>query len=131
MVNSILFPKEIYNKLSSNENITKYVSNRIYPLVADNNVKYPFIVYQIDNITNDAYTKDGLIIDSVDFTVWVVCDKYITSLEIANEVRDTFDHKKLKTNDYYVTDCYMTAINGTFEENAYLQILSFNCKITN
>lgn len=131
MVNSILFPKEICKKLLNNKDITKYTDQNVFPLIADNKVKMPFIVYTKDNVTNITSTKDGFSEDVLQFTIWIVSETYFTSLEIANEVRKTFEHKKLKTDDYSVTDCIMTSINESFEENAYLQILSFKCNISN
>lgn len=131
MTNSILFPKEIYNRLSKNKDITNIVQNRIYPIIGDNSVKIPFIVYTKDDVTNITTTKDGYSEDSLDFTIFIVSDKYSTSLELANYTRETFEHKRLNCNDFIVTDCVMTGIRESFEENSYLQVVSFNCRIIN
>ncbi|WP_019539802.1 DUF3168 domain-containing protein [Proteiniphilum acetatigenes] len=51
--------KTIYNLLSSDTDVTDVVDDKIYPLVADINTTFPFIVYR-KNSYNPDYTKDGI-----------------------------------------------------------------------
>lgn len=131
MTDAILFPKVIYQKLQESTELKKYVSERLFPLVTELKTKTNFIVYKRESITTVNETKDGYSEDLVTFTIWVVSDKYITSLEIANIVRHIFNHRKLK-NDYFICeDCKMTDIREDFEENAYLQVLNFEVTVKN
>ena len=42
-----------------------------YPLVADNNAKYPFLVYKRSNVTSSS-SKDGIYEDTVDISITIV-----------------------------------------------------------
>lgn len=125
MVNSILIGKTIYKLLTESDELKKYVGNKIYPLVADNDVSFPFIIYYRTNIRN-LVDKDGYYEDEVSFSVIVVSNKYLESLEIANIVRGIFEKKKL-TEDIY--NCTVEDIDEDFRENAYIQQIYFNCKM--
>ena len=125
MVNSILIGKTIYKLLTESDELKKYVGNKIYPLVADNDVSFPFIIYYRTNIRN-LVDKDGYYEDEVSFSVIVVSNKYLESLEIANIVRSIFEKKKL-TEDIY--NCTVEDIDEDFRENAYIQQIYFNCKM--
>ena len=131
MTNSILFPKEIYKKLTECKEITDITGERIYPILADNKVALPFIVFTKDDIHNKLQTKDGYSTDQIEFTVFIVSDKYAVSLDLANSVRKLFEHPKMSFDDYIVRNCVMSGIRESFEENAYLQVLTFEAEIDN
>lgn len=127
MVNSILIGKTIYKLLTSSDELKKYVKNKIYPLVADDGVTFPFVIYyrtKINNLSN----KDGYFEDEVGFTIITVSKSYIESLEIANIIRSIFEKKKL-TEDIY--NCTVEDIDEDYRENAYIQQIYFNCKMEN
>lgn len=127
MVNSILIGKTIYKLLSDSETLSGYVGNKIFPLVADNNINYPFIVYFRDDI-NSISCKDGYYEDEVSFTIAVICDKYLESLEIANTVRKIFEKKRIIDDDLEIYDCKISGVDETWEYNGYVQKLHFICK---
>lgn len=127
MVNSILIGKTIYKLLESSDKLKEYVGNKIYPLVADNDVTFPFVVYYRTNIKN-LTNKDGYYEDEVSFSVIVVSNKYMESLEIANIVRSIFEKRQL-TEDIY--NCTVEDIDEDYRDNAYIQQIYFNCKMSN
>ena len=127
MINSILIGKTIYNLLNNSEELKQYVGNKIYPLVADNDVSYPFIVYSRTGVTN-TICKDGYYEDDVNFSIIVVSNKYIDSLDIANIVRGIFNKQKLDKNIYNVS---LDDIDENFTNDAYIQQLYFSCKVNN
>ena len=127
MINSILIGKTIYNLLNNSEELKKYVGNKIYPLVADNDVSFPFIVYSRTGVTN-TICKDGYYEDDVNFSIIVVSNKYIDSLDIANIVRGIFNKQKLDKNIYNVS---LDDIDENFTNDAYIQQLYFSCKVNN
>ena len=43
MTNSILLGKSIYKLLSASPELKTYVDSKIFPLIADNDVSFPFI----------------------------------------------------------------------------------------
>ena len=52
MVDSILIGKTIFKLLSDSAELKKYVDKKIYPLIADDGVTYPFIIYYRTSIRN-------------------------------------------------------------------------------
>ena len=128
MTNSILIGITIYEKLSNSTKLKKYVDDRIYPLIASNNDVFPFIVFFRDDIKSLS-CKDGYYEDEVNFTVVVVSNKYMESLEIANEVRTILEKKKHIGNNIIITDTQIEGVDEVWEENSYVQKLHFSCKI--
>ena len=57
------------------------------PSLADNNAKYPFIVYKRNNVISST-SKDGSYEDTVDIGITIVTMKYAEGIEIANKVRE-------------------------------------------
>lgn len=126
MVNSILIGKTIYKLLTDSDELKDYVGNKIYPLIADDGVTFPFIIYYRTSIRNTV-CKDGYYEDEVSFSIIAVSNSYIQSLEIANIIRSIFEKKKLSDTIY---NCTVEDIDEDYRDNAYVQQLDFNCKIT-
>ena len=127
MVNSILIGKTIFKLLSNSAELKKYVDKKIYPLIADDGVTYPFIIYYRTSIRN-IVCKDGYYEDEVGFSILVVSNSYIESLEIANIVRSIFEKNKLTDTIY---NCKVEDIDEDYNNNAYIQEIDFTCKVTN
>ncbi len=123
MVNSILIGKTIYKLLSENVTLKQMVGDKIYPLVAENDVTYPFIVYFRTSISNRV-NKDGYYEDEVGFAIIVVSNTYISSLEIANEVRKTLDKRKLSEE---ISNVILEDVDEDFINDAFVQQLYFKC----
>lgn len=71
MLNSILIGKLIYSLLFNNQNIQRTCKGRIFPLIANSDVPYPYIVYKKSDVSS-VICKDGLAQDNVSFSVTVV-----------------------------------------------------------
>ena len=127
MVDSILIGKTIFKLLSDSAELKKYVDKKIYPLIADDGVTYPFIIYYRTSIRN-IVCKDGYYEDEVGFSILVVSNSYIESLEIANIVRSIFEKNKLTDTIY---NCKVEDIDEDYNNNAYIQEIDFTCKVTN
>lgn len=116
--------KYIYNILSNDEIIKGYVSNKIYPLVAEESTTFPFIIFRKNNIQTE-YTKDGRTFDIVDFSVTVVANDYITTVDVSERVRELIE---LYRNDYF-KQIHLTNVTEDYIDNAYIQELQFTAKI--
>lgn len=125
MVNSILIGKTIYKLLSESEDLQKFVGDKVYPLVANDDVTFPFITYYRTDITSNG-CKDGYYEDDVTFTIIVVSNKYFETLEIANIVRSIFEKKRLTEN---ITNCIVESIDEDYREGGFIQQLYFRCKM--
>lgn len=129
MVNSIFIGKVIYSELIKNQNLTKFVDNRIFPLIAEQTTNYPFVIYYRDSIVNKTFTKDGYCQDTVNFSVNCVATDYSEVLEIANEVRKTLEKQKIVNEYMTIFNCRINTIDESFTDNAYVQMLSFTCTV--
>lgn len=132
MIKSILIPQLIYNALKDNKSIKNIVNNRIFPLVAENGTKFPFVVFSRDNISEKTNTKDGLTEDTVTFTITCVHDKYFECLKLAQEIREAVEVRWIYDDDINikVRDIELLSISETYSENAYVEELSFSCNVS-
>lgn len=128
MTNSIFIGKWVYNQLKENATLKKLVPNKIFPLVAEQTTTFPFIVYWRNNITSDS-CKDGFHQDQVSFTVSCVSDNYTQSLQLANECRKSLEGMRYLYDGMTISFCKLTSIDETFQENAFVQMLTFECTV--
>jgi hypothetical protein len=131
MINSIQIGKVIYSKLSENEIIQNVVADRIYPVIAEQTTNYPFIIYYRNSIVNTIFNKDGSVEDDVSFSITVVSTKYNESADLANEIRKIFEKKQIPNNLMRITNSRLIAIDESYEDNAYVQRLTFSCTVNN
>ena len=57
MIQSILIPKIVYQVLSNNESLQKYIGNKVFPVVAELGTEFPYVAFSKTYI-NPTYTKD-------------------------------------------------------------------------
>ena len=124
MINTLNIGAYIFDKLSTNISTIK-----TYPIVADNDAKYPFIVYKRIGL-NSLICKDGNYEDMATVEVTVVAEKYAISVDIAQQVRealednfDTFDGMEIETTLQSATE--------DFSDSAYTQKLIYRIKTNN
>lgn len=127
MVNSILIGKTIYQLLTNSDELKSYVGNKIYPLIADDGVTFPFVIFYRNYIHN-LECKDGFFEDEVSFSITAVSNSYIESLELANIIRKIFEKKNLTDTIY---NCRVDDVEEDYQNNAYIQQLDFTCKVCN
>lgn len=130
MTNSILLGKSIFKLLSASEELKTYVDKRIYPLIADNDTSFPFITYSRDSIYPSSSTKDGYHEDTCTFSILIVSLEYLKSLEIANICRGIFEKRKIESEGLILEYVELTSISEEYQDNSYIQNLSFQCKVT-
>lgn len=121
---SLQIGKAIYNILSNDKNITNRVGKKIYPLIADVDTTFPFIIYKRTGII-PADSKDRFIYsEEVYVEVVVASDKYNESIEIADLVRST-----LTTGKYNeIKDIQITDADEDYIEDTFIQNLTFKIK---
>ena len=125
-MNSIEIGKHIVSILQDNQELTQMVQNKIFPLIAENETTFPFIIYKRSNIqpnyTKDLHSGDTVMVDITCFAI-----DYFQSLKIAQKVRDSFElqHKKIEG----VRTIHLLSASEDYAENAYSQNLSFNFQI--
>lgn len=129
MDNSILIGKYIYKLLTEDEVLAQIVTpKKIFPLVANAETTYPFIVYSRTGL-NVEYCKDGIVEDTVEIQVIAVSDKYIESLEVANQIRKILELRRFKDENVFIKDCRLSSVYEEYIENAFVQKVTFTIKL--
>ena len=114
--------KHIFQILSKDEALAKMVGNNIYPLVAEEEVKLPFITFTKSSVV-PSYYKVGVADDKVSFTVNIVANDYVTTVNIAERIRQLLEGR---TSSYFkrieLSNCYENYSNDNYVQN--LQFLA-------
>lgn len=116
--------KYIYKILTEDETLSGLTKGQIYPVVAEENVTYPFVIFtKSDAFAN--YTKDILAYDSATIQVAVAAVNYFQTVEIAERVRALLEGRR----DSYFANVQFVSVSEDYVEDAYVQTLEFNCQI--
>lgn len=116
---------KIYDILKNDAKLGEMCKS-IYPLVAEEDVKFPFILFSRTSV-RPIDTKTCIAGDNVTFDIVIVSDKYKLGVNIAERVRQLFE----KRRDSYFREVNMTGCTEGFGDNAYVQTLSFSATILN
>lgn len=109
--------------LLENPNITKYVGDKIRPIIAPKETKGDFIIYQRDEYSKD-YTKMGICTEKCRVWINAVSSDYDISQELAYQINESLEgyHEDLKI-DIKLIDSTEDVTDGK-----YIQILLFEIK---
>ena len=121
---SISVNKYIYNLLINDETLNKLVGKKIYPLVAEESVTYPFIIFTKDSAYAN-YTKDLLTFDTVTISIAIAAVNYFETVQIAERVRQILENHR----DGYFLNIQLENVSEDFVEDTYIQQLQFSAKI--
>lgn len=124
MESSISVIKHIFRILSSDKTLNEMVGNKIFPIIAENDITFPFILVTRTSITPITF-KTGVAVDKVTFQVVIEDVDYFRTVNIAERVRELLE---LRHSDYFkrieFSNCYEDFIN-----DAYQQKLQFSAII--
>lgn len=123
---SLQIGKAIYQILHSNEDVVAKLQDKIFPLIADINTTFPFIVYKRTGII-PAYTKDRYSVnDTVTVEIIIASDKYNDAVEIASLVRVALQGKNGTFSNIEIEDIRLVSADEDFIEDTFIQTLTFN-----
>lgn len=114
---------EIVTLLNVDNAVHTAVGNKIFPLIANADTTFPFIVYRRSYYTPES-NKDWEN-EKTGVEIVVASNKYSDSVSIANSVADALNHKAT-TN---IEDIRVTNTNEDFLEDTYIQRLFFEITI--
>lgn len=121
MTTGISILKSIYKLLSANVELTSIVGNRMYPIIANEDTTFPFIIYQRDSVSAE-YTKDWRTNDNINISINIASTTYNQSIDIAELVRTAIEGKKVDN----INTIRLTGCDEDFVENTYIQSLHFS-----
>ena len=110
----------IYKTLTDDANIVKAVGKKIYPIATKSEVKFPFIVYERENV-DTRYDKAGASTTNIDESIYILAEGYTESLEIAEMVIAALDRKKASYKGFEVIDATLNDVPETYVSQTYVQ----------
>ena len=123
---SILIGLHIKRVLEQEEAVTRYVGNRIFPVVAPLGVEaFPFIGYDMTGGTGDS-TKDGTTDDVASVRLSVVAKSYEEAILIGNAVRYAFEGKTAVYEEFAVIECANVTYNDEYIDDFGAYALDLN-----
>lgn len=120
MESSISVIKHIFRILSSDKTLNEMVGNKIFPIIAENDITFPFILVTRTSITPITF-KTGVAVDKVTFQVVIEDVDYFRTVNIAERVRELLE---LRHSDYFKRIEFSNC-NEDFMNDTYRQILQF------
>lgn len=119
---AISISKEIYNLLINDDILKGLVADKIYPLIAEEETTFPFIIFKKNSIQTE-YTKDGRVFDEVNISITSIATDYFTTVNIIERVREIFENCRL------FAMCRLSGVTEDYIDNAFIMEISFNIKI--
>lgn len=132
MIHSIKIGKLIYARLSQDSTLAGLIGqNKVFPIVAENETEFPFVVYTRTGVSPSNATKDGFPEDKVTFQVSVCSNSYNESLDVADKVRELLEIKTIASDELAMIETYMTGITEAYDSNTYIQQMQFTTRVQN
>lgn len=116
--------KHIYSLLKEDESLRELVGEKIYPIVAEETVTYPFVIFTKESV-NGNYTKDLLLYDTAIISVAIAANNYFETVKIAERVRAILENHI----DSYFYNILLDNVTEEYLEDAFVQQLQFSAKI--
>ena len=128
-LNSILVGKAIINILQADAEVKKLLDEKIFPLVADENTTFPFMVYRRNGLDVEG-NKDSFVDEqNVKMEFAVASDSYGSSLNIAIKVTDALVGKRGAFLGINISRIELSDATEDYIDDAYVQNLVFKIKI--
>lgn len=104
--------------LENNTEVNKYLSKKVFPIVANAGTDLPFLIYRRYNYSPQS-DKDYLN-ERAEYEIRIVAKKYEDSVKIANAVGDILD--RYKDND--IEQIRLLTSSEDYLEEAFVQTLN-------
>lgn len=130
METSLNIGKVIKDILYQDETLNNLVKYQVFPLIAEENTTFPFIVYRRNSIRK-ASTKDYANDEIASVDVVIACDKYSQSVEIAERVRFVLERGEYEGENFSVDNITLSNASEQYMQNTYVQTLTFEIEINN
>ena len=130
METSLNIGKVIKEILYRDETLNNLVKNQVFPLIAEENTTFPFIVYRRNSIRKSS-TKDYVNDEIASVDVVIATDKYAQSVEIAERVRFVLERGEYDGENFSVDNITLANASEQYIQNTYIQTLTFDIEINN
>lgn len=121
----------LIKRLLADMSINDRLKGRIYPVVAEQKTPFPFVTYKRSGVAlesdKDMSYRYGMI--SVD--IIIVGSSYSQSLDIASAIVDEMPDYPINLDGFDISDIRLANAVEDFQDEAYIQALTFNIVIDN
>ena len=117
---SISISNHIYKTLTDGADIVKAVGKKIYPIATKSEVKFPFIVYERENV-DTRYDKAGASTTNIDESIYILAESYTESLQIAEMVISALDRKTASYKGFEVIDAIVNDVPESYISQTFVQ----------
>ncbi|WP_293714434.1 DUF3168 domain-containing protein [uncultured Parabacteroides sp.] len=121
---SLLIGKHIYSVLTSDEDVSSMIGERVYPIAIPEGADRPYVVFSDINAVGE-YTKDGWVGDVTQVTLLCVAEKYESAADLAENVRITLEQSKKQYDGYTIGGAELKKSADTYENGVYVIVLNF------
>lgn len=115
--------QKIKSILTDNEEVNQYLSNKIFPIVANAGTELPFLIYRRFNYTPQSdkdYTNER-----AEFEIRIVAKKYEDSVNIADAVGNAMN--KYKDND--IEQIQIITTSEDYIDESFVQTLNIEVEL--
>lgn len=130
METSLNVGKVIKDILCQDDTLNNLVKYQVFPLIAEENTTFPFIVYRRNSIRK-ASTKDYANDEIASVDVVIASDKYSQSVEIAERARFILERGEYEGENFSVDNITISNASEQYIQNTYIQTLTFDIEINN
>ena len=121
----------LIKRLLADMSINDRLKGRIYPVVAEQKTPFSFVTYKRSGVVlesdKDVSYRYGMI--SVD--IIIVGSSYSQSLDIASAIVDEMPDYPMNLDGFDISDIKLANAVEDFQDEAYIQALTFNIVIDN
>lgn len=97
--------KQLYEFLQTIPELTAQVGNRIYPIIAKENVQFPFVTYTLGEVP---YVSKDAREFPINVSVYFQGDKVTTAMDLADILKEKFDDSNFQFNSSEINSDYET-----------------------
>lgn len=128
-MSDVLLIGKAFKSLISGMSVGRQLKDRIFPLVANENTPYPYIVYARSS-TRFEGTKDSYYQVQTPSVELLICgNSYSQSLDIAQVIKKEMPEGPVSIGGFELSSIQLTDASERFEDNAYVQILRYDVEM--
>lgn len=121
MIDTININQWIYQRLSTDEELKSLVDTQIYPIVVEENGKFPFVVFTRRNAVY-GYDNDGLTGEQCNVVLTCVAKDYVTTVNIIQRLRKLLEF----VHEDGIYSSRMQSLEEGFYNNCYVQTITIS-----
>lgn len=109
--------KEIKSLLENDSNVSKYIDNRVFPIVANEGTEFPFVVYR--RIGYSPLSNKDYMNEKVQVEITVLSQKYDEGVNVADAVATALNQKQTNIIDEII----ISNISEDYSSDTFIQKL--------